>query len=465
MAEAGSMKGFLQEILKGLSVDYADVRVEETERSHVVYRGEDLDSIGRNFERGGCIRAFHRGNWAVATFNVIDDGLRKLAEEAAEQVESLPPQDAMVATLGPHEEEVRIEPGLDVRDVSLAEKHGLIHHYNSILTASPGIATTSAIYRDAHRYVVFYSTEDRYIDQEFSECGFAVRAVAKDGTDIQEYADSCGKPQVVGQDALAGLRHKEVFVERVAKVALELLRAEPVRCGRYTVIVDPLLAGVFAHEAFGHLSEADHIADNERLRELMNIGRRLGAENLSIIDDATMPGERGSFRYDDEGAASEPTELIRHGILVSHLHNRQTAHQLGEPPTGNGRAISYRFPPVVRMTNTYVEPRGSNLDDMLDGMEQGLYVCGSRGGMTELESFTFSSQYAYLVEHGRKTKMVRDATLSGNVFETLMNIAAIGDDLTLFGGIGGCGKSGQSPLPVGLGAPHLKIKNVVIGGR
>jgi len=102
---------------------------------------------------------------------------------------------------------------------------------------------------------------------------------------------------------------------------------------------------------------------------------------------------------------------------------------------------------------------------MMDSLERGLYVCGSRGGMTELESFTFSSQYAWLVEHGQKTRLARDVTLSGNVFETLKNIDLIGDDLVMFGGLGGCGKGGQSPLPVGLGAPHVLIRNVVIGGR
>jgi TldD protein len=104
------------------------------------------------------------------------------------------------------------------------------------------------------------------------------------------------------------------------------------------------------------------------------------------------------------------------------------------------------------------------LDDMLESMDRGLYVVGSRGGMTELESFTFSAQYARLVDRGRLTKMVRNVTLSGNVFETMKNIEMIGDDLTMFGGVGGCGKSGQGPLPVGLGAPHLRIKDVVIGG-
>ncbi len=455
-----TMKSFLKEVLDGLAVDHAEIRLEETERARIVYRGRDLDDIGRSFERGGCLRVFHRGNWGVATFNIIDDSVKELTKELASEVEALPPRNETLAALGPFEETIRIQPEDDPRRVGLAEKHSLIRGYNGIVLQTKGIATTVSIYQDSHKFVVFGSTGGRYIDQESVYTGFACRAVAKDGTNIQSYHDSFGKTQ-----GFQSLKNHEPRVERIARIALELLEAEPVQAGKYNVIIDPLLAGVFAHEAFGHLSEADHLADNEKLKRMMETGTRFGVDELTIVDDATMPGERGTYQYDDEGVAAERTELVRHGILTSHLHDRQTAQQMNEAPTGNGRAISYRFPPIVRMSNTYIEPRSAKLDDMTGSLERGLYVVGSRGGMTELESFTFSSQYAYLVEHGKKTKMVRDVTLSGNVFETLKNIDAIADDLTIFGGIGGCGKGGQAPLPVGLGAPHVRIRNVVIGGR
>lgn len=454
------MRGFLARLLEGLAVDYADIRVEESEQSSVLYRGDALDSVGRGFERGGCLRLFHQGNWAVATFTRLDDSLRDLVRDLARQAEELPPADTAIAPLGPHEETLRLEPALDPRRHTLAEKQALVRDYNRILTSTPGIASTVSQYRDRYRLTAFLSSEGRYLEQETAHCGFHVQAVARDGANIQSYGDGFGKPQ-----GFTALRHKEALVERVAKVARDLLRAEPVAAGRYTVIIDPLLAGVFCHEAFGHLSEADHIADNPRLREIMRPGSRLGVEELTIVDDATLPGEPGSYRFDDEGTPAGRTELIRRGELVGRLHSRQTAAALGEPPTGNGRALSYRFPPLVRMSNTFIEPREVELDDMLDRTDRGLYVCGSRGGMTELESFTFSAQYAWLIEGGRRTKMVRDVTLAGNVFETLMHITDIGDDLVLFGGLGGCGKSGQGPLPVGLGAPHLRVSDVTVGGR
>ncbi|MEO0079646.1 MAG: TldD/PmbA family protein [candidate division WOR-3 bacterium] len=454
------MKSFLKEIIGNLGTDYADIRVEETERTRIVYRGRELDDIGRSFERGGCLRVFHQGNWGVATFNTIDERLKELARDVAAQVTRLPTRATGLIPLPALEATVRIAPEDDPRTVSLAEKHDLIQHYNEILLKTNGIVSTLSQYLDAYRSVSFYSSEGRYIDQEFVYTGFSCRAFARDGTNIQDYSDSFGKCR-----GFASLQNREQQVERIAQVAIDLLRAEPVQAGRWTVVIDPLLAGVFAHEAFGHLSEADHIASNERLRELMKPGTRVGVEELTIVDDATLPQERGSFRYDDEGTAGARTELVRDGVLVGHLHDRMTAYQMNEPLTGNARAVSYRFPPIVRMSNTYIEPRSVRLEEMLGSLERGLYVVGSRGGMTELESFTFSSQFAFLVERGRKVKMVRDVTLSGNVFETLRNIDMIGNDLVLFGGVGGCGKAGQGPLPVGLGSPHIRIRNVVVGGR
>ncbi|MBN2537935.1 TldD/PmbA family protein [candidate division WOR-3 bacterium] len=454
------MKQFLQGVLAGLDVDHAEIRVEETETTTVAYRGRELDSIGRSFERGGCLRVFHRGNWTVGTFNRVDESLNDLARDLAVQVETLPERDDGLAPLGSAEETVALDPSEDPAQVGLDEKHDLIRHYNDILLAAPGIVSTNAVYHDARGRVALYTTEDRYVDREFGRAGFRVAAIAKDGTDIQSFHDGFGKTGSFR--ALAG---REALVERVARRARELLKAEPVKAGRYRVVLDQELAGVFVHEAFGHLSEADFLADNERLRGLMATGTRYGTDELTIVDDASLPGERGSYRFDDEGCPGTRTELVREGVLVGHLHDRQTARAMGEPVTGNARAVSYRHAPIVRMSNTWIEPRAAVLEELFDACEGGLYVCGSRGGMTELESFTFSSQYAQVIEGGRPTRLVRDATLSGNVFETLGNIELVGDDLVMFGGLGGCGKSGQAPLPVGLGAPHLLVRDVVIGGR
>jgi len=455
-----NLKPFLTQVLAGVASQYADIRVEESDETDIVYRGQELDQVERSFERGGCIRVFHQGNWGTASFNQVDEKLEGLARDVASAVEAMPAKPETLGSLPALTDSVTIPEADDPRKVPLEDKHALIKHYNDILLKTPGVTTTMSAYEDKFRRSSFLSSEGRFITQDSVYTGFVCRAVARDGTNVQDYHDTFGKTA-----GFSSLLNREVMVERIAKVALDLLKAEPVTAGRYDVIIDQELAGVFAHEAFGHLSEADFLAANERLRELMKVGNKYGVDELSIVDDGTMPGERGSFRYDDEGSAAERTELIKEGRIAGHLHDRQSAQRMSERPTGNARAVSYRFAPIVRMRNTFIEPRGYNIEDMLDSVENGLYVCGSRGGMTELESFTFSSQYARLIEHGRQTKLMRDVILSGNVFETLKNIKMIGDDLVMFGGLGGCGKNGQSPLPVGLGSPHILIRNVVIGGR
>ena len=247
--------------------------------------------------------------------------------------------------------------------------------------------------------------------------------------------------------------------------AVESLDATPVEAGVYTLILDPKLCGVFVHEAFGHLSESDFLYENPRLQEIMQLGRRFGPDFLNIVDDGSLEGEAGFIAFDSEGVPGSRTPLIRDGVLTGRLHSRETAAKMGEEPTGNARAISYRHAPIVRMTNTFMEPGETPFEQMLAETDDGLYCVGMLGGQTNMEMFTFSAEEAYRIRNGRVAEKVRDVVLTGNVFQTLQNIDRIGDDFRMHGGLGGCGKGGQSPLRVGDGGPHCRIRDVVIGGR
>src|SRR3990167_5161171 len=160
-----------------------------------------------------------------------------------------------------------------------------------------------------------------------------------------------------------------------------------------------------------------------------------------------------------------PIYLIKNGILTNRLHSRETAVKMHEKPTGNAMAISYAAEPIVRMTNTYIEPRDWTFEKILEDTPDGIYCIGSMGGMTNMEMFTFSAAEAFRISNGKLAERLRDVVLTGNVFQTLMDIDAIGNDMSLYGGLGGCVKGGQSPLRVSDGGPHIRIRNVVIGGR
>jgi TldD protein len=196
----------------------------------------------------------------------------------------------------------------------------------------------------------------------------------------------------------------------------------------------------------------------------MTLGKRFGNSELNVVDGAAVPDLRGSYKYDDEGIPAEKTYLIQEGILTGRLHSRETAAKMNEKLSGHARSISYRFPPIVRMTNTYIEPRSTSFEDMIADVREGIYVKNWYGGTTSMEMFTFSAGEAYMIRNGQIAEALRPVVLTGNVFTTLKNIDAIGNDLDMNQG-GGCGKGGQSPLPVSNGSPHIRIQRCLIGGK
>jgi TldD protein len=200
------------------------------------------------------------------------------------------------------------------------------------------------------------------------------------------------------------------------------------------------------------------------MQEVMVLGRQFGQKHLNIVDGAAIPGLRGSFGYDDEGTPARRSDLIREGVLVGRLHSRETAAKLGEAPTGNARALDYRFPPIVRMTNTIIEPGDMSFDEMIADIKEGVYARNWYGGQTSMEMFTFSAGEAFMIRNGKVAELVRPVVLSGNVFTTLQHLDAVGNDLDINQG-GGCGKGGQSPLPVSNGSPHIRIQHCLVGGR
>jgi len=260
------------------------------------------------------------------------------------------------------------------------------------------------------------------------------------------------------------IAHLHPQVREISRRAVELLSAPRVKGGEYTVVLDPVLAGVFVHEAFGHLSESDFVYENPGLQEIMVLGKRFGERILNIVDDAAIPGLRGSYKYDDEGVPARKNYLIREGILVGRLHSRETAGKMGEGLSGNARSASYRFPPIVRMSNTFIEPDTANLDDLLEGIEEGIYARNWHGGTTSMEMFTFSAGEAFMIRKGKIAEPIRPVVLTGNVFATLALIDGIARDLDMNQG-GGCGKGDQYPLPVSNGSPHIRIRKCLVGGR
>ena len=451
------MRDWIQDALKGHDADYVELRIEERETSRIQYRGRELEDIGRSTSRGGNARAMVKGGWGFASFNDLD-GLRQKVSLAVKQARLVGREESRLAAVEPVVETVEAHVISDPTAVPLSRKKALLDEYNEIIWDTPKVQTSTISYGDGGRTVTFASSEGSYIQQTMVDLAVRLAIIAREDGDVQQASLSLGSSGDFG--LMEGLHHQ---VEQAAQRAVALLSAPQVRGGEYTVVLDPVLAGVFAHEAFGHLSESDFVYENERMKELMVLGRRFGQEHLNIVDGAAVPGLRGSYKYDDEGVPATRTHLIKDGVLVGRLHSRETAAKMNEVPTGNARAISYSHPPIVRMTNTFIEPQDVTFDQMIADIREGVYARNWYGGMTSMEMFTFSAGEAYMIRNGRVQELMRPVMLTGNIFSTLQHIDAVGNDLEMNQG-GGCGKGAQSPLPVSNGSPHIRIQQCLVGG-
>jgi TldD protein len=225
-------------------------------------------------------------------------------------------------------------------------------------------------------------------------------------------------------------------------------------------VLDPELAGVFAHEAVGHASEGDLVQEGSSILS-GKTGEQIGNERLTIIDDPSLP-EFGFEPVDAEGVAVRRTEIIRNGVVNAFLHSRETLAAVGNGVAGHARA-SAAEPPLVRMSNTFIENGDATLDEIMAACDNGILLKGSRGGQVDPGRgiFQFNAEYGYLIENGACTKMVRDVSLAGEILSTLHDILLCGNDRTMHPGY--CGKGGQS-VPVSDGAPHVLLGNAVVGG-
>ena len=452
------MRDLIESALKGLNADYVEIRIEERESTSITFRGRDLDEIGQSTGKGGNVRACVKGGWGFASFNSLDD-LHEKAQQAVEQARMVGNEKTDLADAPPVVAIIPPHIVSDPAEIPLSEKHRILEEYLDLLWGGPEIQTSSLRYADGHRTMYYGNTQGTFTQQARIDVNFWASAVARAGGEVQQASISMGS---LGDFGLVHRMHDTVAA--LPQKAVDFLNASQAKGGEYTVILDPILAGVFVHEAFGHLSEADHVYENPKLREVMVLGRRFGGEHLNIVDGAKIPALRGSFQYDEEGVEGQRTDLIREGVLVGRLHSRETAAKMGETPSGNARAIGHQFPPIVRMTNTIIEPGEAKLEDLLEGVKEGVYCSNWYGGMTSMEQFTFSAGESYMIRDGRIEEAVRPVMLSGNVFSTLENLDGVANDLEMNEG-GGCGKGGQSPLPVSNGSPHIRLRNCLVGGR
>lgn len=254
------------------------------------------------------------------------------------------------------------------------------------------------------------------------------------------------------------------YAREAVREALANLDAQAAPAGTMPVVLGPGWPGVLLHEAVGHGLEGDF--NRKGLSAFSGkIGQQVAAKGVTVIDNGTLADRRGSLSVDDEGTPTQCTTLIEDGVLVNYMQDKLNAKLMGMQPTGNCRRESYAHLPMPRMTNTYMLAGSYEQEEIIRSVKKGLYAVNFGGGQVDITSgqFVFSASEAYLIENGKVTRPVRGATLIGNGPEVMQKISMIGNDLALDGGIGVCGKDGQS-VPVGVGQPTLKIDALTVGG-
>lgn len=249
-----------------------------------------------------------------------------------------------------------------------------------------------------------------------------------------------------------------------ANQALGKLRAIDAPAGTLTVVLGPGWPGILLHEAVGHGLEGDF---NRKGVSAFSgrIGERVASPLVTVVDDGTLPNRRGSLNVDDEGTPTGRNVLIENGVLRGYMQDRLNARLMGMTPTGNGRRESFAYPPMPRMTNTFMLAGRDDPEEIIRSVSYGLYAVAFGGGQVDITNgkFVFSASEAYLIEGGKLTAPVKGATLIGNGPEVLKRVTRVGHDLKLDEGIGTCGKDGQS-IPVGVGLPTIRVDGMTVGG-
>jgi len=255
----------------------------------------------------------------------------------------------------------------------------------------------------------------------------------------------------------------EELAKKPAKSAIELLGAKTPPSGEFTVIVDGQMAGIIAHESFGHGLEADQvIRDRSYLSSL--VGKKVASEQATIIDSSVLPGGYGSYVFDDEGVPAKENVLVKNGVLKGFLHDRLTASVLGSEPTSSSRVESFLTRHNVRMSNTYFAPGDMSLEELLESVKHGVMLVHASFGMEDPlgGGIQCTSSKGYMIENGVLTTPLSEIALSGNVLDLLKNIDGVGKEFEV--GSGTCGKGSEDYIPVGDGGGHLRIKKAIISG-
>jgi TldD protein len=446
-----------------IGVSFADVRIENSVTTIIELNDGITRQSTASRMKGAGIRAFIDGAWAFAqTTNLTKDGMQTTGESVAKLALATREKVAEKFTIdGPaFEGKVKLKVKKPFDSVSIDEKMQFVQMIDDqARDFDERIVSTRSIYGELTSEILIANSLGTRVTLLNSIPRVISIPTAKEGSNRQRIQQSISLRS--GFEEMETEKAQNIGT-KAAKLAIDLLSSKPAESGIYDVVVDPALNGVVTHEAFGHATEADNWPAHSTVLE-ERINEEVGPDYLSISDDPTLTGMRGSTEYDWEGTKTKKRHMVKNGILTDLLHSLETASRLNMEPNGAARAQSFMHAPIPRMSNTFMEPGDWEVDELIQDMKNGILLCSFNYGYTQSAKgqFMFQASHGYLIENGARGTMVRDVSLAGNILEVLAKVDAIGKDFELEGG--SCDKDGQS-VPTMTGGPHARLRQVPVGG-
>jgi TldD protein len=326
----------------------------------------------------------------------------------------------------------------------------------------PRIVQVRASYADEIRRILVVGSDGTLAEDLQPLSRMSVFCIAKQNSNSSR--GTAGGGGRVGIDYFQTDRTPEHFAKEAARQAIIQLDAREAPAGEMEVVLGPGWPGILLHEAIGHGLEADF--NRKKTSAFAGLlGQRVASPKCTVVDNGTLPSRRGSLNITDEGSPTQNTVLIENGILKGYMSDKLSARLMGMPDTGNGRRESYEHIPMPRMTNTYMLAGDDSPEDIIRSVKRGVDAVNFGSGQVDITNgkFVFAASEAYMIEDGKVTAPLKNATLIGNGPDVLTRVSMVGSDLQLDEGVGTCGKDGQS-VPVGVGIPTLKVDRITVGG-
>lgn len=456
--DSNFLHSVLEEALKN-GGEYADLFFEDTKINNISYLDKKVDdmSLGNNYGVGLRVIVDKKTIYLYSN-DTTNDSLINLARSVSSIVKN---KKHIVKDFIKSKEKDNHPVHINPFDVNFDEKiETLAYLDKTARKVSDKIKQVSARYMEKERNILVCTSNGILKEDSQTYIRLVMMSMASDGTNTQ--TSSRTKGALDGFQVIRDINLENMAIE-TANSAIKMLDSEYPKSGKYPVVIDNAFGGVIFHEACGHALEATSVADNASVF-CNKLGEKIASDVVTAIDDGTIKNAWGSYNIDDEGNDAQRTVLIENGILKSYLVDELGSIKMNQKVTGSARRESYKYAPTSRMRNTFIDRGNSTFEELISGIEYGLYAKKMGGGSVDpaTTDYNFAVSEGYLIENGKITKPVRGATLIGRGDETLMNIEAVSSNLELADGI--CGSISGS-VPTTVGQPAIRVKELTVGGR